>query len=55
MSAKLLTEQHLEFKAVQVRRSMHLSKYHIVGNHMSWLNCKINVKYKNILSGRSPW
>ena len=42
MSVKLLTEQNLEFLslkvAVQAGLSLHMSKYHIVGNHMSWLN-----------------
>ena len=44
MSVKLLTEQHLKFLrlkgAAQAGLSLHLSKYHIVGNHMSWLNYK---------------
>ena len=39
MSVKLLMEQHLEFLglklAAQARLSLHLSKCHIVGNHMS--------------------
>ena len=37
----LLTEHHWEFlrlkEAAQVRLSVHLSKWHIVGNHMSRL------------------
>ena len=41
MSVKLLTEHHLEFlslkQAAQDRLSLHLSKCHIVGNHMPWL------------------
>ena len=51
MSVKLLPEQHLPFlrfsdlykslyasnEAVQARPSLHLSKCHIVGIHMSWL------------------
>ena len=41
MSVKLLTEYHLEFlslkEAAQARLSLHLSKCHIVGNHMSRL------------------
>ena len=41
MSVKLLTEYHLEFQslkgAAQARLSQYLSKYHIVGNHMSRL------------------
>ena len=43
ISVKLLTEHHLEFlslkEAAQARLSLHLSKCHIVGNYMSWLNC----------------
>ena len=42
MSVKLLTEHHLEFlilkEAVQACLSLHLSKCHIVGNHMSGFN-----------------
>ena len=36
MTVKLLTEQHLELKkeAAQARMSLHLSIYHIVGNHV---------------------
>ena len=45
MRIKLLTEHHLQFlslkKPSQARLSLHLSKYHIVGNHMSWLICVI--------------
>ena len=41
MSVKLLTEHQLEFLSfkdpAQARLSLHLSKYHIVGNHMSRL------------------
>ena len=41
MIVKLLTEHHLEVlslqKAAQARLSLHLSKCHIVGNHMAWL------------------
>ena len=41
MTVKLLVEQHLEFLglklAAQARPSIHLSKCHIVGNHMSQL------------------
>ena len=41
MSVKLLTEHHLEFQsltgAALAGLSLHLSKCHIVGNHMSWL------------------
>ena len=42
MSVKLLTKHHLEFLslkgAAQARLSIHLSKCHIVGNHMPRLN-----------------
>ena len=42
MSVKLLTEHHLEFlslkEAAQARLNLHMSKYHIVGNHVSRLN-----------------
>ena len=38
MAVKLLTEHHLEFLSLketsQARLSLHLSKCHIVGNHM---------------------
>ena len=41
MTVKLLNEQHLEFlslkEAAQAGLSLHLSKSHIVGNHMSRL------------------
>ena len=37
MNIRLLTEHHLEFLSSQARLSIHLSKCHIVGNHMSWL------------------
>ena len=41
MSVKLLAEHHLEFLnfkvAGQARLSLQMSKYHIVGNHMSRL------------------
>ena len=43
MSVKLLTKQHLEFvslkRAAQAGLSVHLSKCHIVGKHMSRLIC----------------
>ena len=39
ITVKLLTEQHLEFlslnEAAQARLSLHLSKCHIAGNHIS--------------------
>ena len=42
MTVKLLTENSLEFlslkEAAQARLSLHLSKCHIVGNHMSRLS-----------------
>ena len=45
MTVKLLSEQHLEFlslkEAVQARMSLHLSKCHIVGNHMWRLICTL--------------
>ena len=51
MSVKLLTEHHLEFlslkKAAETRPSLHMSKYHIVGNHMSRL---ININVIKLLS-----
>ena len=41
LTVKLLTEQHLEFLTLKVtaqaRPSLHLSKCHIFGNHMSGL------------------
>ena len=41
MIAKLLTEHHLEFLslkgAAEARLSLHLSKYHIVGNLTHWI------------------
>ena len=45
MSVRLLTEHHLEYLSIkgaaQARLRLHLSKGHIVGNHMSQLiyNC----------------
>ena len=42
MIVKLLTEHNLEFlglkKAAEARQSLHMSKCHIVGNLMHWLN-----------------
>ena len=42
MTVKLLTEHHLEFLslkgAAEARPSLNMSKYHIVGNNMHWLN-----------------
>ena len=41
MTVKLLTEHHLESlslkEAAEAPLGLHLSKYHIVGNHMPWL------------------
>ena len=41
MIVKLLTEHHLEFlslkEASEACPSLHMSKYHIVGNHVHWL------------------
>ena len=48
VTVKLLTEHHLE--AAQARLSQHLSKCHIVGNHMSRL---ISVWPKKIIKIRS--
>ena len=46
MSVKLLTEHHFEVlglkEAAQARLSLHLSKCHIVGNHVA---AHINPKY----------
>ena len=45
MSVKLLTEHHLQFLslkgAAQARLSLHLSKCHIVGNHLPRLICSL--------------
>ena len=42
MSVKLLTDHHLKFLSLKVgckaRLSLHMPKYHIVGNHGSRLN-----------------
>ena len=50
MIVKLLTEHHLEFsaqkEAAHAHLSLHLSKRHIVGNHMSGL---IYYKKKSII------
>ena len=46
MIVKLLTENHLEFlslkEAAEARPSLHLSKCHIVGNLMHWLQYKFD-------------
>ena len=45
MIVKLMTEHHLEFLSIkediEARLSLHLSKCHIVGNHMSRLNYNV--------------
>ena len=46
LNVKLLTEHHLEFQSLSrlhrlVFKTLHLSKCHIVGNHMSQLNYKL--------------
>ena len=42
MIVKLLTEHHLELLRLKggcrAPLSLHMSKYHIFGNHMHWLN-----------------
>ena len=46
MMVELLPEHHLEFiglkAAAQARLSLHLSKCHIVGSHMSRLICLLS-------------
>ena len=37
INVQLLAEQHLEFLSLKGGLNLHLSKCHIVGNHMSWL------------------
>ena len=41
MIVKLLTEHHLDFlslkEAAEARPSLHMSKCHIVGNHVPWI------------------
>ena len=53
MSVKLLTEHNLECLslkgAAQARLSLHLSKYHIVGNHMRRLIYDITEQNKIIV------
>ena len=56
MIAKLLTEHHLEFLslkgAAQAGLSQHLSNFHIVGNHVSWLkSCMILSGQQNHATG----
>ena len=56
MIVKLLTEHHLEFlslkEAAEARPSLHMSKCHIVGNHMSRL--KFNMTSADILFNLFP-
>ena len=46
----LLTEHHLEFLslkgAAEARPSLHMSKYHFVGNHMHWLIFMLGLKVR---------
>ena len=48
MIVKLLTEHHLEFlslkEAAEAHLSLHMSKCHLVGNLIHWLNYKIDLK-----------
>ena len=46
MYVKLLAEHHLEFLSLKARVSLHLSKCHIGGNHMSWLICDTGLIHK---------
>ena len=51
-----MTEHHLEFlslkEAAQAPMNLHLSKCHIVGNHMSRLKCAIFTNYKSHMTAR---
>ena len=49
MSVKLLMEHHLEPEAAQATLSLHLSKCHIVGNHMSGFFTIKNESTVNVL------
>ena len=53
MTVKLLTEHHLETLSLkmtaQARLSLHLSKCHIVGNHLSGLKCGIEWWVRKII------
>ena len=61
MTVKLLTELHLEFLSLKggckARLSLHLSKRHIVGNHMSWLifNYVQYILHKHFQVCRNPF
>ena len=52
MIVKLLTEHNLEFlslkEAAEAHLSLHMSKYHIVGNHMHWLKCKSSTEMYSV-------
>ena len=52
MIVKLLNEHHLEFLSLKGGcrgySILHLSKCHIVGNHMQWLICRRNDKMLGI-------
>ena len=53
MSVKLLAEQHLKFlsfkEAAPARLSLHLSKFHIVGNHQPRLNYDLMLYFQLLL------
>ena len=48
MIVKLLTEQHLQFlclkEAAEACTSLHISKYHIVGNHVPRLKLFLRIQ-----------
>ena len=56
MSVKLLAEHHVELlsliEAKHTRLSLHLSNYHIVGNHMSRLKILFQLKPPPVLPYR---
>ena len=57
MNVKLLTEHHLEFLSLTggcTGRSLHLSKCHIFGNHMSWLIYVLIEKQENEMFDSTP-
>ena len=60
MTLRVLTEHHLEFlslekEAAQARLSLHLSKCHIVGNHMSRLICCLKKKFTDTRHYYAAW
>ena len=62
MSVKLLTEHHFEFLslkgAAQIRKSLHMSKCHIVGNLMSWVIfffCFVQFQVVSVMSSHTPF